>query len=80
MNQDLQNLTELLQLEIPPEIEHDEGFLEVIGKSHHETINSNVYRFFLDQERCPDYAPLFINALLAIISEKTGGDFEIGGY
>lgn len=70
-NIDYNSLKEFLNEsdEIPVVNEHI-GFLDVIRKTTNETINSNIYAHFLS---CNDdeikYA--FLNALLAIITEKT---------
>jgi len=53
-----------------PSVEQRIGFLEIIKKSHNETINSNIYAHFLSCKiNTIKYA--FLDALLTIIEEKS---------
>lgn len=54
------------------EIPHSEqrfGFLEIIGKQHHENINSAIYAHFINSDQ-PGIKDVFLEALLNLIHEK----------
>ncbi|WP_405370975.1 PD-(D/E)XK nuclease family protein [Nonlabens sp. Asnod2-A12] len=70
--------TFLNQHEIP--LESDKvGFLEIIRKAHNETINSNIYSYFLN---CNDttIANVFLSSLLELIKEKCHKKLKFSGH
>ncbi|MCB0457556.1 MAG: hypothetical protein R2776_07010 [Flavobacteriaceae bacterium] len=70
MNLSLQELqTFITQKEIPT-VKQQLGFLEIINKSHNETINSNVYAHFLSCN-INQIKHAFLYALIELIEEKT---------
>ncbi|WP_298417129.1 PD-(D/E)XK nuclease family protein [uncultured Kordia sp.] len=73
-------LTDFLALEIPTVKVPPDGFLEIIGLSHYETINSRIYSYFLDQEKNENISSLFIYSLAEIILEKTGKSIIIDTF
>lgn len=75
MEHELQALTELFEKNSIPEIKTAHGFLEIIKKTHRETINSTLYAHFLT---CPieTIASTFRDTLYQLIKEKTGKEFQ----
>lgn len=69
-NPNFAELEEFLQANPIPTIKSHQGFLEIIRKSHNETINSNLYAYFLT---CNEQGVkgVFLEALLSLISEKS---------
>ncbi|WP_282032217.1 hypothetical protein [Winogradskyella eximia] len=58
-----------------PTVKQQIGFLELIRKSHNETINSNIYAHFLSCKiNAIKYA--FLDALISIIEKKTNKEFS----
>lgn len=75
-NEHLENIKELLAYDIPEFTPPDDGFLEIIGLSHYENVNSKIYAYFLNQRNEPKISNLFISSLLNLIDEKNKS--EIG--
>lgn len=59
-----------------PSVKSHLGFLEIIRKSHNETINSNLYAYFLS---CDEHhiKGLFLETLLDLLSSKLGKEKEL---
>jgi hypothetical protein len=55
------------------------GFLEIIRKSHNETINSNLYAFFLSCEN-QYIKSLFLDALLGLVKIKSSKELDFNDY
>jgi len=68
----------LTDVEIPTSKERI-GFLEIIKKSHNETINSNIYAYFLSGEDST-ISHAFLAALLSLIKEKTGKKYAFSKH
>lgn len=73
-------LADFLNLEIPSVEIPSDGFLEIIGLSHYENINSKIYSYFLDQEKNENISSLFMYSLSEIILEKTGKNIIIDTF
>lgn len=69
-NEHLENIKELLAYDIPEFTPPDDGFLEIIGLSHYENINSKIYAYFLNQQKEPEIAEKFLAALFELIQQK----------
>ncbi|MBW6482749.1 MAG: PD-(D/E)XK nuclease family protein [Vicingaceae bacterium] len=69
-NEHLENIKELLAYDIPEFTPPDDGFLEIIGLSHYENINSRIYAYFLNQQKEPEIAEKFLAALFELIQQK----------
>lgn len=67
---DLENIKDLLICDIPEFTPPDDGFLEIIGLSHYENINSKIYAYFLNQQKEPEIAEKFLAALFELIQQK----------
>lgn len=65
---------ELLHLAVPEGVRTEIGFFEISGTDSSEAVNSRVYKWFLDREKNPLLAPLFLDALQRVALEKLGGD------
>lgn len=74
----IEELLHLLAQDIPPKKAPKFGFLELISKSHDETIISKIYEFFLDNNNDERLANAFLDALLKLIEGK-GKSIEIKG-
>lgn len=71
----LEKLQTFLNINEIPTEKQKTGFLELIKKSHNETINSNIYAHFLSCKiNVIKYA--FLDALISIIEEKTNKEFN----
>ncbi|MBR9859987.1 PD-(D/E)XK nuclease family protein [bacterium] len=66
----MNELNELLKLKIPINDNPEDGFLEIIRKSHRENINSNIYAYFLDADNNEGLAQLFIESLISVINTE----------
>lgn len=77
MNHDL---IDLLTLKIPSAETNPVGFLEIAGMAHYENVNSRVYAYFLNQNNYSELAQRFVEALLALVKEKTGKEIELNQY
>jgi hypothetical protein len=55
------------------------GFLEIIGKQHHENINSALYAHFLNCGNT-ELQALFLDPLLYIVHEKTNKKLKFSNY
>ncbi len=68
---DFQQLKVFLQTHEIPVSEETIGFLEIIGKQHHENINSTIYAHFIN---CGHdvVRNLFVESLCEIVSERSG--------
>ncbi|RYH72160.1 hypothetical protein EVU94_13915 [Flavobacteriaceae bacterium 144Ye] len=75
---DYQLQTFLNQNEIPT-VKQNVGFLEIINKSHNETINSNLYAHFLSCKINP-IKHAFLDALLDLIEEKASKKLSIAQF
>lgn len=62
-----------------PTIKQKVGFLEIIGKQHHENINSALYAHFLNCGN-PELQALFLDSLLYLIHEKTDKKLNFSNY
>lgn len=65
---------DLLKLTVPEGVPTETGFFEISGTDSSEAVNSRVYKWFLDREKNPLLAPLFLDALQRVALEKLGGD------
>lgn len=66
-----QELVDFFQKADIPISEYKTGFLEMIKKQRHENINSNLYAHFINN-RNEAISPLFMDALLELVREKSG--------
>ena len=66
-------LQQLLELEIPVSPPTEIGFLEITETQSSELINSRLYAYFLNPDRNPKVAELFLESLLEIINIKSKG-------
>jgi hypothetical protein len=76
MNEPLEHLSQddllqLLSLPIPGPSGQPDGFLEIAGIAHRETINSRIYAHFLNSEH-DGVRTTFLTALLELVEEKSG--------
>jgi|GEM_PF-1487619 len=75
MEYTLQQLQTFLNQNEIPVVNQQIGFLELIRKSHNETINSNIYAHFLSC-KIKSIKHAFLDALISIIEEKTKKEFK----
>ena len=80
VNQQSNELFELVLLDIPEEPKVEDGFLEIIGMSHHENINSRIYAYYLDSRKNAQLSEVFLRALLQLIERKGGRKLAFGDY
>ncbi len=80
MENKLQYLFKLLTLNIPEVEEPENGFLEIISKSHHENIISSIYAYYLDRENGSGYSSIFLNSIIELASNKLNRKIEITDY
>lgn len=73
-------LIQLLSIDIPEKEQVDDGFLEIIKKSHHENVNSSIYAYFLDKSNNEKIATVFLNALLELVDSKLNKTIVIEKY
>jgi hypothetical protein len=76
---DLDGLTNFINDEEIPLEKSRIGFLEIIRKSHNETINSNLYAFFLSCEN-QYIKSLFLDALLGLVKIKSSKELDFNDY
>lgn len=74
-------LDELLNLSLPTEKNLDRGFLESLGLSHYENLNSKIYSYFLTSEYS-GVRSLFLDTLMHFVKERSTKrlilrDFEV---
>jgi len=65
-----EELIKLLTLTIPSPSTVEDGFLEITRQAHRETVNSNIYAYFLDPNHQKSIADLFLHTLLELIESK----------
>jgi len=69
MISELEQLQTFINQNEIPTVKQQFGFLEIIKKSHNETINSNIYAHFLSC-KINDIQHAFLHALISIIKKK----------
>lgn len=79
-NEHLENIKELLAYDIPEFTPPDDGFLEIIGLSHYENINSKIYAYFLNYDKDAEIAKRFFSALLSLIKQKSKKEIILNDY
>ncbi len=77
MPQIIDNLKHLIKLDVPKPIKKQYGFLDIIKKTQDETINSNIYAYFLNSFENPVLSDIFLNSLLNILKTKYKIEFEL---
>lgn len=74
-----EELKQFLDISSIPIIKQKIGFLEIIGKQHHENINSALYAHFLNCGN-PELQALFLDSLLYLIHEKIYKKLNFSNY
>jgi len=73
----LKSLIELSKLKVPKASRPKDGFLEIIKKSHHENVISQIYAYFLNPANNANEASIFLEALQELIIDKDGSKAKI---